>query len=43
MSGEESGQDDSEDKNKCIVVKILSWRSPLIDQVFGEFRLKSKK
>ena len=32
MSSKESGQDDSEDKNECIVVKSLSWRSPLVDK-----------
>ena len=31
MSSKESGQDDSEDKNECIV-KSLSWRSPLVDK-----------
>ena len=43
MSSEESGQDDSEDKNKCIVVKSLSWRSPLVDKFLESLDEKVKK
>ena len=45
MSSEESGQDDSEDKNEytCIVVKSLSWRSPLVYKFLESLDEKVKK
>ena len=43
MSSEESGQDDLEDENECIVVKSLSWRSPLVDKFLESLDEKVKK